>query len=336
MNLDKQQKLKISAVIALYNGSTHIIEALESVSNQTLPVNEIIIIDDGSSDDSVSLINSYLSKNKSLKAKTQVISQKNQGQGVARNRGVFESSGHFIGFLDQDDTWEPQHCEILSQFFMRNPTIGWVFTDFNEFDENGRVIRRNFLAENKYSLPEKSIFGLISQDLMMLPSSSLIRREAYIGIGGFDAQFRGYEDDDLFFRLFVAGWDFQFCEESLVNYRIHPENSSRQITFPKSRMKFYRKYKIFFDKSETYYGAFYHNSLVPRILGAVKQDAYKAVDQGLNENFHFAKESISEIYLDAGGGLRTRITNFIFKRKFLLLLVIKFRFLIPNFPKDKD
>lgn len=310
MNTKIESSTQVSAVIALYNGSNHIIEAIESVLFQTTKVGELIIVDDGSTDDGVSVIQNYILNNDIQDFQIQIIRQENSGQGSARNAGASNAIHPFIGFLDQDDTWSATHVEKLLKEICSDPSIGWVYTDFNEFDEQNRYIRRQFLAKQNYSPPMNSLFGFIDQDLMMLPSSALIRRQAFLAIGGFDTQFRGYEDDDLFIRLLVSGWDFKYLPEALVNYRIHPDNSSRNLSFPNSRIKFYRKYRNFFEKESEYFSKYLHQHLAPRMISSAIQDAAISARDKNEEARALASDFLKEIFLDTGFTIRSRIVYF--------------------------
>jgi glycosyltransferase involved in cell wall biosynthesis len=305
----------VSSVIALYNGATHIIDALESMLQQTEPPLEIIIVDDGSSDESLAVIAAFMDDRAQAAKLITIVKQENSGQGSARNRGVAEAKGAFIAFLDQDDSWEPTHIAHLRTFFDSRPKLGWVYTDFNEFDESSRFIQRNFLRQKNYAPPESSIFGLMSADMMMLPSSSLIRKVAFAAAGGFDTQFRGYEDDDLFFRIFVAGWSFEFDADALVNYRIHPDNSSRGLSFPNSRILFYRKYRDYFERDHDYFSKFFRGSLVPRMVSAAIQDAAVADRDDFDEARILAASFLEEIFTDTGFSSRSRLVLFLAKRK---------------------
>lgn len=333
-----KESLTVSAVIALYNGETHIIDAIESILQQTQSVIEIIVVNDGSSDSSLGVIKKYLQSNQVAKKILRIIDQSNSGQGAARNAGVRASSGDLIGFLDQDDTWEPTHIAEMVPKFIGNPRLGWVYTDFNEFDEQNRFIRRQFLAKQNYSPPVNSVFGLIDKDLMMLPSASLIRREAYLNVSGFDPQFRGFEDDDLFIRLFVDGWSYEFITQSLVNYRIHPNNSSRNLTFPVSRIKFYRKYRDFFDKDSDYYLKYFHQHLAPRMISAAVEDAAIAARDHDNEARQLASNFLEEIFNDTGHTLRNRLVLYASKSSISLRFAIFVRgfFWKPFIKADKN
>lgn len=312
----------ITAVVAVYNGAQHLYAALESIIRQTKPVSEIIVVNDGSTDDSSEVINHFFSINKTSGLKTVLIEKENGGQGSARNLGIEKANSDFIALLDQDDTWEPNHIELLLAPFVNNPVLGWVYSDFNEFDEGDRYIRRNFLQKAHYVVPDRSIFGLIEADLMMLPSASLIRKKALDDIGGFDLQFRGYEDDDLFIRMFVKGWDFEFLTQATLNYRIHPDNSSRQLTFPNSRIAFYRKYKNFFEGNWSYQEKFFHSFLANRMTQAAIRDAAVAARDKNKEAKDLATQFAREISLDAGMKFKNRILLFVIQIPWLLRLAL--------------
>jgi glycosyltransferase involved in cell wall biosynthesis len=231
-----------TVVMALFNGGELTRVAVNSVLAQTRPPRELIIVDDGSTDDSVAIVESFLAQRASS-VPVRFISQPNSGQGAARNAGVAAATTEFIAFIDQDDTWPPDHIEILSEHLVNDERLGWVYSDFCQIDRAGAVVRRNVLAETKYSQPADNVLSFLGQDLFMLPSASLIRTRAFTSAGGFDTQFRGYEDDDLFISMLDAGWAFAFEPRPVTNYRVHSGNTSRNASFLRSREKFFGKYR---------------------------------------------------------------------------------------------
>jgi glycosyltransferase involved in cell wall biosynthesis len=327
---EESAELRVTAVIALYNGRNHIVAAIQSILNQTVSVDEIVIVNDGSLDDSYQVVAEYLRTDARAQSLVRLLDQENRGQGAARNKGVSVAQSELIGYLDQDDMWEPTHVAEMRALFLNRPKLGWVYTDFNEFDENSRFIRRQFLAKQDYKPPVNSLFALISQDLMMLPSASLIRREAFLQVGGFDTQFRGYEDDDLFIRLFVAGWEFHYLPRGLVNYRIHPENSSRNLSFPTSRIKFYRKYLGFFAVDSDYYEKYLHQHLAPRMASAAIQDAAIASRDRNEPARKLASDFLGEIFTDSGFNLRSRLVFLMTKNPTTLRVALVLRGLARN------
>jgi glycosyltransferase involved in cell wall biosynthesis len=232
--------------MALYNGGTLVTKSLESIVTQTIPPRQIIVVDDGSTDASPELVARFAQAHRGPSHIT-VVRKENGGQGSARNAGVAEALTEFVAFIDQDDTWARDHLEVLLEGFADEPERGWIYSDFRNIDAGGKTVRRHYLKQTHYRVPEQSFTGMLRKDLMMLPSASIIRTRAFHEGGGFDTQFRGYEDDDLFLRIFRAGWSFAFEPRDVTNYRIHSENSSRQSTFIRSRERFYLKYRAVFE-----------------------------------------------------------------------------------------
>ena len=242
----RESTCDVTVVMALFNGGDLVRESLESVVTQSVPPRKIIVVDDGSTDASPALVEGF-AKTHNGPSQVTVIRKENGGQGSARNAGAAESTTEFVAFIDQDDTWAHDHLEVLLKGFANKPERGWIYSDFREINDAGKTVRRHYLKHARYRVPEQSFAGMLRQDLMMLPSASLIRTRAFRDSGGFDSQFRGYEDDDLFLRIFQAGWSFAFETRDVTNYRIHTENSSRQSTFIRSRERFYLKYRDVFE-----------------------------------------------------------------------------------------
>ena len=129
--------LLISAVIPLYNGARTIEQALRSIFRQSLPAAEIIVVDDGSTDDGAAIVE-RLAREHPVK----LFRKENGGQSSARNYGIARAGGDFIALLDQDDVWYPNHLERLAQPFVepRVRELGWVYSNLDEIDEDGRRV----------------------------------------------------------------------------------------------------------------------------------------------------------------------------------------------------
>ena len=216
--------LSIVTIIPLYNGAKWIEGAVRSVLYQTLLPHEFIIVDDGSTDNGAgAAIVERLAREHPL---IRLLRQPNGGQSSARNFGVKHSKSALIAFLDQDDIWYPTHLEELVAPFKdpRNSRLGWVYSDFDEVDASGRMMTHQFvgrLAEH----PKRSLVRCLSENMLITPGSVLIRRSAFESVGGFDERLSGYEDDDLFLRLFRACYDNVFIERSLSQWRIFEGSS---------------------------------------------------------------------------------------------------------------
>jgi hypothetical protein len=208
----------ISAIMPLYNGREHCAAALRSVLAQTRLPDEVIVIDDGSSDGSLDVVRNVVSP-----LPVKLLEQPNRGQSAARNEAARVATGDLLAFIDQDDLWHPEHLAVLAAPFEDQPDLGWTYSDFDEIDGASRTVTHRYLAEHGVDVERRTLASFLGSDLMMLPSAAVIRASAFEAVGGFDEDLCGYEDDDLFVRLFRAGWRYRFEERSLTSFRVHGE-----------------------------------------------------------------------------------------------------------------
>ncbi len=213
-------KSNITAIIPVYNGRRFLREAVESITRQTLLPDRLIVIDDGSTDDSIAVLEGL-----PLQMPLTVVVQENCGQAASRNKGVSLADTEFIALLDQDDTWYPRHCEILVESLRVSPEMGWTYSNCDSVLDDGSLIQARLLDSFPISHPKRDFRTCLSEDMFILPSASLIRKKAFDDVGGFDEQLVGYEDDDLFLRLLVAGWNNAYIPESLSFWRMHGGNT---------------------------------------------------------------------------------------------------------------
>jgi glycosyltransferase involved in cell wall biosynthesis len=214
----RRENVRIAAIIPLYNGAPYIRQAIASVLQQSLPAAEIIVVDDGSLDDGPQIVE-QLARDHPIN----LLRKPNGGQGSARNFGVANATCELIALLDQDDVWYCNHLERLARPFSdtRPVELGWAYSNLDEIDEQGRLIVRSALRLfDNVPHPKRDVRGCLCADMYVLPSASLISRKAFAAVGGFDERLRGYEDDDLFLRLFRAGYDNAFVDEALSQWRI--------------------------------------------------------------------------------------------------------------------
>jgi glycosyltransferase involved in cell wall biosynthesis len=229
--------LTISAVIPLYNGAKYIVDAIRSVERQTLRPKELIVVDDGSTDKSAALVKAL-----DCDIPLTLLRKKNGGQSSARNHGIRHSKGQFIALLDQDDIWYPHHLEKLAEPFLerRYPCLGWTYSNL-DFIAYGRIFAIGYVTTVGVEHPKRSLLRCLGEDMHILPSASLILREAFDKAGGFDERLSGYEDDDLFLRLFCLGYGNVFLDEPLSQWRQHGANAGGSPRMAKSRMVYMRK-----------------------------------------------------------------------------------------------
>ena len=228
----------VSVVMPLYNGGAYVEEALRSIVDQSVPPGEVIVVDDGSTDGSDEVVERFIAP-----FPIKVIHQANLGQSAARNGGVGLATGEFIAFIDQDDGWRRNHLEALLRAISKSPDIGWAYTDFDEIDTQGRTVTHSFMLEQGVVHPKRSLAACLSGDLMVIPSASLLRKAALVQVGGFDEELAGYEDDELFVRIFRADWKHTFVAKPLTRFRVHNDGSSSSSSwrFLESRMTYLDK-----------------------------------------------------------------------------------------------
>ena len=206
----------VSVVIASFNMGKYIAEAVNSVLAQTWRNIEVIIIDDGSTDDTAVVLKEI---NNDLRVK--VITTQNQGQPKAKNRGIEESSGEFIAFCDADDIWSSDKLQIQMPKF-RDQDVGVVYSDVDHIDEYSRSFVHG-LNTPRYS-------GFITQYLVVrnfIPfGTAVIRRECVEKNGSFDESLPMGIDWDLWLRYSV-NWKFEYCPQKTYTYRIWPGQMSK-------------------------------------------------------------------------------------------------------------
>jgi glycosyltransferase involved in cell wall biosynthesis len=209
--------LSIVAIIPMYNGAKWIGGAIRSVFAQSLQPDEFIVVDDGSTDDGAgAAIVERLAKDHRIT----FLRKPNGRQSAARNFGVMHSESALIALLDQDDEWYPNHLEELVKPYTekRDRPLALTYSHLSHVDENGLMVRRKFLDDWS---PRQTLLECLSNDMGIQPSATLISRQAFNDVGGFDESLSCYEDDDLFLKFFRAGYDMAFVDKICSFWRVH-------------------------------------------------------------------------------------------------------------------
>lgn len=263
---------RVAVIIPYYNGAKFIERALDSVFSQTVAPDEVIVVNDGSTDDQRDFLHEIAGT-----YPIRVFNKANGGQGSARNLGVERSTADFICFLDQDDFYLPRHIEILKRALPRDePKFGFVYADLHVADAQGNVIFMSTVKEHSTQNPKRSLIDLLQSDMFVLPSASIISREAYEAVGGFDEQFTGYEDDDLFMRLFRKGYSNAYVDKPVTVWCIHKESTSYSIKMARSRARYFTKLAGIFGDDPERGLYFFRDCLSPRFGRMFLFDAFKA------------------------------------------------------------
>lgn len=250
----------VVVVIPYYNGSRFIERAVASVYRQSVPPDEVVVVNDGSTAEERDFLHAL-----ALRYPFRVIDQANGGQGSARNAGVAASRSSYISFLDQDDLYLPNHiATLLAAVPPDDLLFGFVYADIYEADVDGNVVRTDVVKQHSKDHPKRSIFDLLRHDMFVLPSAALIGRNAFEAVGGFDTQFMGYEDDDLFLRIFRKSYSNYFVDRAVTVWCIHTESTSFSIRMVRSRFRYFKKLTETFPDEPKRGRYFLRDYLMPR------------------------------------------------------------------------
>ena len=203
----------ISVVIPAYNVEEYIVDAIESVLNQNHNVYEIIIINDGSTDNTSRLISKYSEK-------IIIINQENMGLSASRNRGVKESRGNVIAFLDADDIWMPEKLHAQEK---KLNSFDIVYSNRMNFGEIGDLPE---LQSDVSSMMEGDIWDNLLLGNFITASSVIIKKFLFEQMGGFNEAMRSCEDWDLWLRC-SENSSVGYCSEPLVRYRFRADSLSK-------------------------------------------------------------------------------------------------------------
>lgn len=208
--------MNISVIIPVWNQAEYLEDCIESVYSQTVSPYEIIVVNDGSTDNSLEIAERYMFKQyPGIQSPVRVINQVNKGLASARNTGIMNATGEWVLFLDSDDILKENAIEVFTKTIVQsqgqNPTV--IAPSFECFGlRNDTVILGGFGVEDLKIANRLGYF-------------SLVRRDALLACGGYNPKMIwGFEDWDLWFDLFKRGSIFLVLQDVLVKYRIR-ENS---------------------------------------------------------------------------------------------------------------
>jgi len=252
---------RVSVIMPVFNGESYLAASIGSAAAQTLPPFEMIVVDDGSSDGSVAL-----AERLETPFPKRVLRVANGGQSRARNIAAGMAGGDYLAFLDHDDIWHREHLARLLAPLEADPGLGWAYSDIDEMDHDAQLVHRNLLRTLNPAVehPKTSLYNLLSADMFIFPSAAVVRTLAFRAVGGFDERLAGYEDDDLFLRLFRAGWSNVFLPDSLVRYRRHLSSSAFSERMWRSREIYAQKLMAAFPDDREFARFWIRDLIAPR------------------------------------------------------------------------
>ncbi|AFY92664.1 glycosyltransferase family 2 protein [Chamaesiphon minutus] len=224
---------KVSVVIPAYNALTYLPKTLDSVLQQTYTNFEVLIVNDGSTDEIAAWFTTVKDD------RVRLISQANQGLPGARNTGITAAKGAYIAFLDADDLWAPTKLEKQVQCLDAKPEVGLVYAWTLLIDRHGNSTRTVTAAQVEGNVWEKLLLG----DVVGSGSAAMVRRSCFDRVGLFDPELTSIEDCDMWVRI-AADYPFAVIKEVLVYYRQHPTSMSRDYDkmAQNSRLKIEKKF----------------------------------------------------------------------------------------------
>jgi glycosyltransferase involved in cell wall biosynthesis len=217
------KKPLVSVIIPVYNRGRQIAATLDSVLQQTLSPLEVIVVDDGSVDESATWIEAHYG------ARVQVIRQPNGGVARARNRGLQQARGEFIAFLDHDDIWHPNKLERQLETLRARPECGVAYSLWQQIGVDGEAAPGHdlLMQDENWMLPEGRLFaGLLRHNFLISMSVPLVRTALAREVGGFDPQTVPCDDYDFWLQL-SRRTQFALVREVLVFYNHHENQQSR-------------------------------------------------------------------------------------------------------------
>jgi len=211
-----RQTTTVSVIIPAYNQALYVSQAIQSVLDQTYPNFELIVVDDGSTDESPKILAGIQDP------RLRVISQPNAGLSAARNTGLRVSSAPLITLLDADDYFFPDKLAVLSAFLEAHPEIGMVSGGYQIVNQAGETLRQFVKSPTSLKLPELLLGN------PFVPTAVMFRKQWIDRVGLFDEALRACEDWDLWLRMASAGCQFAWVEHIVVAYRYHQGQMTRE------------------------------------------------------------------------------------------------------------
>jgi hypothetical protein len=213
---------KASIIIPAFNQGRFLAQAIQSALRQTQREVEVVVIDDGSTDDTPAVAAPFLSY-----SNFKYLRQANTGLPGARNRGLRESSGDYVCFLDSDDFLHAEKIQRQAGMLDADPQLGFVYCDIVTVDESGQPVAEAYSVGAVGRPLSGNIFSSLMLGGYFPPHTVLMRRSVLESVGGFDPELGGHADYDLWLRVSAAGHRACYQDEKLAFYRAYPGSMSK-------------------------------------------------------------------------------------------------------------
>ncbi len=213
----------VTVVICSYNGERYITETMDSVLAQTYDNMEVVVVDDGSFDKTVSIIEKYMQ----LDARIRLFIRKNSGLAASRNFAFQQARGEWVATVDQDDLCHPERLSKQIELVNRFPTAGLIFSGTNMIDDRGVYLSSRL---SSYDLPDSFVKKGVAGELLItngcyIGSAYFIKLTTINQVGKLDESLRHACDYEYFIRVGLVN-DFAFTRDNLVSWRSHSNQES--------------------------------------------------------------------------------------------------------------
>lgn len=274
-----------SVVVPCYNVEKSITPTLKALESQTFDNWELILVNDGSTDETLKIL-----KNFKIAAKTIIVNQKNKGLGGARNEGIKRANGKFIALLDADDTWNYNKLEFIHNYLLSNPYSDLVCHNEKVLKFDGQWIKNNVYG------PWNSFLDLYFKGNCLSPSSSVIKKDIFERGNYFSEKrtFHGVEDYDFWLRLALKNHKFSYVSDYLGNYIMHENNMSGDVSLfslveEKLLLKYATEHNLMVD---------YKGKLLLRFIILYIRRFYYEKRKSNQENILFLIKSIFQLFTE--------------------------------------
>ena len=214
--------MTISILLATYNGEKYILEQLNSLINQTRSFDELVIVDDGSCDQTLKIIENFIEDNRLENKSKVIINEKNKGWKSNFIEGIDQTTGDIIFFCDQDDIWFLNKIEVFCEKFEENPDINVVAS--HETLWNGTDYQDYHTKPDRYRIPELDDKG--NDFIIQCPGCAMAIRRAYVNFI-LPHYKTGWAHDDFIWKMSAIDKCMLFLDDTSILHRIHDTNASR-------------------------------------------------------------------------------------------------------------